>query len=85
MKYFHLFGEILLQPLVFSHIVADELDGEFPSDFHGSLALALAVEPRFRPPVDSVLVGIDADSPLYVEALDIYLEVFEGINDALAC
>lgn len=73
MQNFHLLGEILLQPLVLSDVVTDELHGKLPRYLHSPFSLALSVEPRLRPPDDAVLVGIYADCPLDVETLDIYV------------
>ena len=75
MKDFHLLGEIFLQPLVLLNVVTNELDGKLPRYLYSSLALALPIEPRLCPPDDAVLVGIYADSPLDVEALDINVKV----------
>ena len=84
MEYFHLLWEILLQPLILLDVVTNELDGKFPRYLYGSLTLALPIEPCLCPPDDAILVGIYADRPLNVETLDINVEVFEWVDDALA-
>ena len=84
MKHLHLLWEVLLQPLVLLDDVLDELYRHFSVDFDGSFAFLATVEPRLRPPHYSVLVGIDADSALYVKALDINVKVGKRIDDALA-
>ena len=85
MEHFHLTGIIFFKPFVLADAVVDEADGEFTVDLHGSLSPLLAVEPGFRPPVDAVLVGIDADGTLYVEALNVYVEILEWVYYPLAC
>ena len=72
MEHFHLTWIIFFEPFVLADAVVDEADGEF-----------LAVEPGFRPPVDAVLVGIDADEALDVETLDVDVEAVERIDEAL--
>ena len=84
MENFHLLGEIFLQPLVLFDVVTNELDGKLPRYLYGSLALALSIEPSLCPPHDAVLVGIDTDSALDVEALDVEVEIGKRVDDALA-
>lgn len=83
MEHFHLTGIIFFEPFVLADAVVDEADGEFTVDLHGSLSPLLAVEPGFCPPVDAVLVGIDADEALDVETLDVDVEAVERIDEAL--
>ena len=75
MKDFHLLGKELFQPLVFLDVVMDELDGQCPCYLDGSFSFLPSVEPGLRPPYDAVPVGIDADRPLNIEGLDVYLKV----------
>ena len=100
MEHFHLTWIIFFEPFVLADAVVDEADGEFTVDLHGSLSPLLAVEPGFRPPVDAVLVGIDADEALDVvdavlvgidadealdvETLDVDVEAVERIDEALS-
>lgn len=85
MKYFHLTRKELFQPLVLCHIVLYEFDGQLTVDFYGSFTFLLAVEPSLCPPHNAVLVWIDTDSTLYVEALNVYIEILEWVYYALAC
>lgn len=85
MKHFHLTWKELFQPLVLCHIVLYELDGQLTVDFYGSFSFLLAVEPCLSPPHNAVLVWIDADCTLYIEALNIYVEILEWVYDTLAC
>ena len=79
MKNFHLFGKELFQPLVFLDVIMDEFDGQCPCYLYGSFSFLPSVEPSFRPPYDAVPIGIDADRPLNVETLDIYLKVSQRV------
>ena len=72
MEDFHLLGEELFQPLVFLDVIVDELDGQCSCYLYGSFSFLTSVEPSFRPPHNAVPVGIYADRPLNVEALDVY-------------
>ena len=83
MKDFHLLGKELFQPLVLLDVIMNELDGQCPCYLYGSFSFLSPVEPGFRPPHDAVLVGIDADHPLDVEALDVYLKVGKGVENSL--
>ena len=83
MENFHLAWKELFQPFVLGHIVLYELDGQLAVDFDGSFTFLLAVEPCLCPPNDAVLVGINADCTLYVEALDVYVEILERVYYAL--
>ena len=51
----------------------------------GSFTFLLAIEPSLCPPHDAVLVGIDADGTLYVEALNVYVEILEWVYYPLTC
>lgn len=84
MEHFHLMREELFQPFVLGHIVLNELDGQLAVDFDGSFTFLLAVEPCLCPPHDAVLVRIYTDCTLYVETLDVYVEILEGVYYALA-
>ena len=83
MEHFHLFGEIFFQPFVLADIIVNELDGEVAVDFDSTLAFLLAVEPCLGPPYNAVLVGIDTDGALDVETLNVYVEIFERVDDTL--
>ena len=76
MEHLHLLGEVCLQPLVLLDDVLVDLDSPF--------SFLPAVEPCLRPPYDAVLVGIDTDSALDVEALDVEVEIGKRVDDALA-
>lgn len=80
----HLVWEILLKPLVLLHIVLDELYRQLTVYLYGALSLLPAVEPCLGPPVYPVLVGIDADGALDVEALDVDVEILKRVYDTLA-
>ena len=82
MEHLHLLGEVCLQPLVLLDDVLDELDSLLAVDLDSPFSFLPAVEPCLRPPYDAVLVGIDTDSALDVEALDV--EVGKRVDDALA-
>lgn len=84
MEHFHLTWIIFFKPFVLADAVVDEADGKLTVDLHGSLSPLLAVEPGFCPPVDAVLVGIDADEALDVETLDVDVEAVERVDEALA-
>lgn len=84
MEHFHLMREELFQPFVLGHVVLDELDSQLAVDFDGSFTFLLTVEPRLCPPYDAVLVRIYTDCTLYVETLDVYVEILEGVYYALA-
>ena len=84
MEYLHLLGEVCLQPLVLLNDVLDELDGLLAADLDSPFSLLPAVEPCLRPPDYTVLVGIDTDSALDVEALDVEVEIGKRVDDALA-
>lgn len=81
----HLLWKELFQPLVLTHIVLDKLDSQLPVDFYGSFAFLLTVKPGLCPPDDAVLVRIDTDGTLYVETLNVYVEILKRIDDALTC
>ena len=83
MEHFHLTWEELFQPFVLGYIVLYELDGQLAVDFDGSFTFLLAVEPCLCPPHDAVLVRIDTDGTLYVEALYVYVEILERVYYAL--
>jgi hypothetical protein len=83
MEHFHLFGEIFFQPFVLADNIVNELDGEVAVDFDSTLAFLLAVEPCLGPPYNAVLVGIDTDGALDVETLNVYVEIFERVDDTL--
>ena len=85
MEHFHLTWKELFQPLILCHIVLYELDGQLTIDFYGSFTFFLTVEPSLCPPHNAVLVGIDTDSTLYVEALNVYIKILEWVYYALAC
>lgn len=85
MEHFHLMWEELFQPLVLFYIVLYELDGQLTVDFYGSFTFLLSVEPSLCPPYNAVLVWIDTDSTLYVEALNVYIEILERVYYALGC
>ena len=85
MKYFHLTRKELFQPLVLCHIILYELNGQLTVDFNGSFTFLLAVEPSLCPPHNAVLVWIDTDSTLYVEALNVYIEILKRVYYTLAC
>ena len=83
MEYLHLLGEVCLQPLVLLNDVLDELDGLLAADLDSPFSLLPAVEPCLRPPDNTVLVGIDTDSALDVEALDVEVEIGKRVDDSL--
>lgn len=85
MDYFHLLRKKLFQPLIFANIVLDKLDGQLPTDFYGTLAFLLSVEPSFSPPHDTIFVGIDTDDALNVETLYVNIEILKWIDDSLTC
>ena len=85
MDYFHLLWKEFFQPLIFANIVLDKLDGQLPTDFYGTFAFLLPIEPRLCPPYDTVFVGIDTDDALYVETLYVNIEILKRIDDALTC
>ena len=80
MDYFHLLWKELFQPLIFANIVLDKLDGQLPTDFYGTFAFLLSVEPSLSPPSDSRLVGIDAHQAWNVEALHIDVQFCQWVN-----
>ena len=84
MEHLHLLGEVGLQPLVLLDDVLDELDSLLAVDLDSPFSFLSAVEPCLRPPYDAVLVGIDTDSALDVEALDVEVEIGKRVDDALA-
>ena len=84
MKNFHLLRKELFQPLILLDVIVDEFDGQCPANLYGSFSFLTSVEPGFRPPYDAVLVGIDTDSALDVEALDVEVEIGKRVDDALA-
>lgn len=84
MKDFHLTRKELLQPLIFGYNIMDEFDSQFPVDLDSSFTLFLAIKPCFSPPYYTVLVGIDADRSLYVETLNIYVQILKRVYEALA-
>ena len=84
MEHLHLLGEVCLQPLVLLDDVLDELDSLLAVDLDSPFPFLSAVEPCLRPPYDAVLVGIDTDSALDVEALDVEVEIGKRVDDALA-
>ena len=75
---------MLLQPLVLVYLVHDEKQSVLPGYLHAGLSVLPVVEPCLRPPPDSGLVGIDADDPRDVEALDNDVKSLQGIDDAAA-
>ena len=77
----HLPGEVLLQPLIFLHLIPDEEDGVLAGNLHAGLAVLPVVEPRLRPPADARLVRIDAHGPRDVEALDDDVQVLQRIHE----
>ena len=84
MEHLHLLGEVGLQPLVLIDDVLDELDSLLAVDLDSPFSFLPAVEPCLCPPYDAVLVGIDTDSALDVEALDVEVEVRKRVDDTLA-
>ena len=85
MEHFHLTWKELFQPLVLCHIILYELNGQLTVDFNGSFTFLLAVEPSLCPPHDAVFVWIYTDSTLYVEALNVYIEILKRVYYTLAC
>ena len=75
----HLLGEELFKPYVFLDVIMDELDGQCPCYLYGSFSFLASVEPSFRPPHNAVPVGIYADRPLYIEALDVYFKIGQRV------
>ena len=83
MDYFHLLRKELFQPLIFANIVLDKLDGQLTTDFYGTFAFLLPIEPSLCPPYDTVFVGIDTDDALNVETLYVNIEILKWIDDPL--
>ena len=84
MEHLHLLGEVGLQPLVLLDDVLDELDSLLAVDLDSPFPFLSAVEPCLRPPDYAILVGIDTDRALDVEALDVEVEVRKRVDDTLA-
>ena len=80
----HLLGEVLFEPFVLLDVLVDELDGKLTVYLYGGFAFLAVVEPCFRPPPDSALVGIDADESRDVETLDVYFQFGKWINESAA-
>ena len=83
-EHLHLLGEVCLQPLVLLDDVLDELDSLLAVDLDSPFPFLSAVEPCLRPPDYAILVGIDTDRALDVEALNVEVEVGKRVDDALA-
>ena len=79
MKNFHLLGKELFQPLILLDVIVDEFDGQCPANLYGSFSFLASVEPSLCPPHDTVPVRINADRPLDVETLDVYLKVGQWV------
>lgn len=84
MKNFHLTWEKLLQPLILGYDIMNELDGQLSVDLDSSFSLLFTIEPCFRPPDNTILVRVDAHSSLYVETLNINVQVLKRVYKALA-
>ena len=82
-EHLHLLGEVCLQPLVLLDDVLDELDSLLAVDLDSPFPFLSAVEPCLRPPDYAILVGIDTDRALDVEALNVEVEVGKRVDDAL--
>ncbi|MCM1511124.1 MAG: hypothetical protein NC116_10485 [Clostridium sp.] len=61
MIHFHLLGEELLQQVLFVQPVKNELYGSLCLDFNRRFTVLGIVEPGFRPPPQSRIVGIDGE------------------------
>ena len=79
MEDFHLLGKELFQPFIFLYIIMDELNGQCSCNLYGSFSFLASVEPSLCPPHDTVPVRINADRPLDVETLDVYLKVGQWV------
>ena len=77
----HLLGEILFEPFVAIHIAQYETQGVLKLYLHCRFAYLTVVEPCLREPPDTCLVSIDADKSRYVEALDVYIESSERVDE----
>lgn len=84
MENFHLTREELLQPLILGYNIMDELDSQLSVDLDGSFPFFLTIEPCFCPPNDAVLVGIYAYRSLYVETLNVNIQILKRVYKALA-
>jgi hypothetical protein len=77
----HLLGEELLAPFVFVEVVPDEVQGLLAGNLYAGLAFFVVVDPELGPPAYEGAVGIDADKPRYVEALQLQVGAGEGVDD----
>ena len=82
--YLHLLGEELFQPFILFYPVLNETDGGHPVDFYGMFAFLPVIEPCFRPPSDSGAVGIDGHHSRNIEALYVYLQFRQRVDNAAA-
>ena len=80
----HLLRIIRFEHRVLVYLFLDEAYRRLAGNLYRCFSLFLAVEPCFRPPSDTCLVGIHSHQSWYVEALHVYLQPGERVDDA-AC